>query len=1291
MEDNSMRLKKLISFVLICIMVISAFPLSSFAVNDTYLYETIENYIGYDYSDPNDISDENFFGVWENDSWVKEPDFDYESFPELEAVCEAAKVGDYELCKEELLAYYRVALRERPVAIGSSNSKANEMAAELYAHNFFQLTNLIQKVSLKADATWYTVNVTSNVKGLLSKTTKNLTIGTVALNKDGYIGRIASKESTLLDSSGESVVPYILVNVNGEERRYYASDDTYISADLNTNISFGDMPWVEAEESTTTIESTMKWDSYTKKGFLKFEFNDIKKDDVINFAELHIYGDYVLSDNPENNPDEITTKDIYLHAPAEEIWSEDTLTWKSKAASVGVSYDKEAGPTEYEAGDSLGANWKSTYTAGTWEQVLGQMYEETGNEAYAYHGIRLLVNNAKIINGNYFIKNSGVFFVGNRLIRVTCAIYCLINSPYMTPDAFTTIMKNMYGNFEWLSKNWAAGFENSNLGVIPLTEGIKAGLAFPEFVPMLGENLEYTGTSPAFYVGDWLVTYFKRLSVLMNDYIQEDGSSKDISLEYVLYVFRNVLELYTSCARYEFDCEPYLPGLLDRMDLNANFIVSKLTPKFTYWQNGDDSQYNAWVGPQKALQQYLQVRENPYVRYVAYGRKEGTPPEYDMSVSDIMKFVIMRSSWDENAVSAHINADGGTIHGHADDLHLSVFAHGQYLLVDPLNYSYNRTNPYNMWFEATTGHNTVEINGSNQKGYTAYTLPSYKNILGDTIKVPTGAFGVRGDMHEENRENNAVYDFVSAETFNYKNNNAMNGDFENIRNVLFIKPGYFIVTDYMEPENSEINVYKQNWHFLADANISLLENGNTVTNFDGTANIIVAPVNYNDGMVASIEDGFFAFTTNSGNITTADGSRYTKKQAGITTFNTVLYPVPAGVEAEVSTEPLLLDVPNTVANAATATITDSVAGTKQITYYTLFDDSQKTERSFGMYESDGNLAFAERTNEKITTTVVRNGSYLKNFDGIYLIKSEDMMSDLGVSYDYSTNTVIIGSDVDYEGNTINIEKLTVFCDMQNVSEVIFEGNPVNFKRSGNYLYFGDVPIINDGDAPGGEISSGGSSEKPGHSTSGGGGGGSSSSVESPISDSKKEDNEEKPIAFEKSQYEDEIAGHWGEKEIRTMILSGVVQGDGNSLYLSSNVTRAEFLTMLLRAMGKELDSYSSCFKDVSDDKWYADCIQTAYNLGWINGDENGNASPEGKITREEMAKILVTVLGKADSSATSLEISDSEDVSFWAEKYVSTAIQLGLMQGSDGMFYPKNNARREEAIVVLYRILNGVN
>lgn len=1291
-ESTDMIIKKLIVGILTGMIFLSILPVCSFAEEAEYLSDTIEKYAQFDYSDPDDIADDVLFGVWENDAWTKEPYFRYDEYPEMEKIEEAAKNGEYELCKEELLAYYREKVHEFPISLTNNVNKTNEMIAELYAHNMFKISSPIEGFDLEENGSWNSANVTSLVKSGIKLETKYINIGAVALEKDGYTARIASKENEQTDEEGNSLTPYILATVNGVDRIFYPSDDTYVAADANEGINFGTEPWLLAEESTTTIETTLKWDQYTKKVFIRFDFGELSEDDVIQNATFNFWADYVESDNPNNKKKEINDKAMYLYTPSEPVWTEETLTWRNMAAYVGISYDGEKGPTAYEAGSQQDTNWFDSVSNGVWVQTLSQLYKYTGNENYAFHAIRLLMNGFERIEGEYFIRSSGVFSTGNKIERIGQALTAIIYSEHMTPEVFTAFIKHFWMSNEWLANNWSYSYdndyENSNLGIIPMTAGIEMALNFPEikraFDPVEGKK----DISRAWYYGGWIPTYCKRLDTVLEIYIHEDGSSNDIPLEYAMYVFSNVISMLPHFEAHDFDYESYIPNFWKQLDKNILYIASKLSPGLGSWNNGDDTPYTAVF--QKIFQMYLQHRTHPVAQYVGSLRKEGSPPEDVTTLNDIMAFAIMRSSWEANAVALHINADGGNVHGHQDDLHVSVYAYGQFLLVDPLNYNYDSTNPYTLWFNSTQGHNTVEINNTNQKGRTGYSNSSYTDIYGNTINTPIRQYGARGDLHPEDRETNDVYDYVLAETGGYIDNNALDGDFKDLRSVLFVKPGYFIVTDYIEPENENINSYRQNWHFLPAANISINDEGNTVTNFEEGANIIVAPLDMNDGMTASIEDGLLGHTPSGSSAEPAKGSRYTKHNAGITTFNTILYPVKEGETAEVSCEPLSLNVSKDIANAMSATIINTNAEPRQATYYTLFNKDYKEERTFGSFETDGTVAFVEKTTAEPTVTILRNGTSLKNKDGAYLIKSESEVPDIGVNYDYLTNTVSISSAHSEGDDAIDLTEITVFCDMEDISDVLFNGNSVKFERSGRYLYFGDVPIIEDEDEDKDKEESS-SSAAPGHSTttsgsnkggsSSGSGGGSSVSVGGggtviPANPSLSE------------KFEKELSGHWGENEIKAMIEEGVVKGNGESLGLSDNVTRAEFITMLLRGMNKEIVKYSGAFSDVSEGAWYADFIQTAYNLGWISGDGEGNALPDKNITREEMAKILVSSGNFDEEEPRDLsEVSDGEAISEWARKYVSKALKLKLMQGADdGKFYPANNAKREEAIVVLYRL-----
>lgn len=180
----------------------------------------------------------------------------------------------------------------------------------------------------------------------------------------------------------------------------------------------------------------------------------------------------------------------------------------------------------------------------------------------------------------------------------------------------------------------------------------------------------------------------------------------------------------------------------------------------------------------------------------------------------------------------------------------------------------------------------------------------------------------------------------------------------------------------------------------------------------------------------------------------------------------------------------------------------------------------------------------------------------------------------------------------------------------------------------------------------------------------------------------------KPADF----YEQQLEGHWAKTEISAMLEDGIVQGNGaGDLELQSQTTRAEFVTMLVRALGMEVQKYDGEFADVSADDWYADYMATAKKEGILEGDGAG-ANPGGLITREEMAKILVETYEKEHGEIALLPdagagMQDAAASSDWAKTYVQKAISAELMNGvGNGIFAPQENALREQAIVVIYRM-----
>ncbi len=221
---------------------------------------------------------------------------------------------------------------------------------------------------------------------------------------------------------------------------------------------------------------------------------------------------------------------------------------------------------------------------------------------------------------------------------------------------------------------------------------------------------------------------------------------------------------------------------------------------------------------------------------------------------------------------------------------------------------------------------------------------------------------------------------------------------------------------------------------------------------------------------------------------------------------------------------------------------------------------------------------------------------------------------------------------------------------------------------------------------------GGSTDTGGGGGGGGGGGASFPSTTFPDSIVENENtNQETNIADTITrEAQAAIAGHWAEKEATVLAQKGIVKGKDGSYALEDNVTRAEFIAMLVRVFELDELPYSGGFADVSGNEWYAGVISAAHSQGLLNG-SGGKAHPNNNITREESVKLLVCFIEKYNGQIESTETAtfeDSEAISEWAEEYVSKAVSGGFINGmGNNEFMPKGTLTRAQAMVMLYRVI----
>jgi hypothetical protein len=115
-------------------------------------------------------------------------------------------------------------------------------------------------------------------------------------------------------------------------------------------------------------------------------------------------------------------------------------------------------------------------------------------------------------------------------------------------------------------------------------------------------------------------------------------------------------------------------------------------------------------------------------------------------------------------------------------------------------------------------------------------------------------------------------------------------------------------------------------------------------------------------------------------------------------------------------------------------------------------------------------------------------------------------------------------------------------------------------------------------------------------------------------------------------------------------------------------------------------AFAGTFTDVADTD-YENAVNTLVGLGVVTGYEDGTYRPEKVVTRAEMAKLIVEILGYGDLVAGS-KSNFTDTQGHWADAWIALAAGRGLVVGTgDGKFTPDRTVSYDEAITMIVRAL----
>lgn len=164
---------------------------------------------------------------------------------------------------------------------------------------------------------------------------------------------------------------------------------------------------------------------------------------------------------------------------------------------------------------------------------------------------------------------------------------------------------------------------------------------------------------------------------------------------------------------------------------------------------------------------------------------------------------------------------------------------------------------------------------------------------------------------------------------------------------------------------------------------------------------------------------------------------------------------------------------------------------------------------------------------------------------------------------------------------------------------------------------------------------------------------------------------------------------WAKEAIGALYREGVIEGvSAKQFQPNSNVTREQFVKIIVNTFGLKGNGTATSLTDVDQSAWYASFINTAVELGIINGVSDTAFGIGQNITRQDMTVIMYRVanyIGKDISPKSSRVPTDMSSVDNYADDAVVSLYQAGIINGvSEGVFAGWQTATRAQAAKLCY-------
>ena len=132
-------------------------------------------------------------------------------------------------------------------------------------------------------------------------------------------------------------------------------------------------------------------------------------------------------------------------------------------------------------------------------------------------------------------------------------------------------------------------------------------------------------------------------------------------------------------------------------------------------------------------------------------------------------------------------------------------------------------------------------------------------------------------------------------------------------------------------------------------------------------------------------------------------------------------------------------------------------------------------------------------------------------------------------------------------------------------------------------------------------------------------------------------------ALAAAKYTDVNTGDWFSEAVGSATAQDLLQGNGKGAFLPLSTTDRSALAMVLYRLAGSPEATSAGFTDVADGVWYADAVNWAASAGVVQG-SNGSFYPTAALTREQAVVMLYNY-----AASLGLDVTGKADLSAYTD------------------------------------------